>query len=207
MNYLNFIFDFDDTLFDTSRIYAREYMKLSKKHGFKDKYEDVYLWLSKYSVQYAISQHDWGYNYKKICRDYRMMRNSSAIAESKPLEGCDELLQNIINRGGKVFLYTDNNAIVYECISKWNMNQYFSDAVFCSSEGLAFKPSPEGLQYLINKNGLIPSECLMIGDRDVDMISCSEAGVDGVLLDWHNYFPDFKSKYRVQSLKDINKLL
>lgn len=207
MTYKNIIFDFDGTLFDTNGVYAREYVKLGNEYGFNDTYEDAYTWLAKYSVYYAISRHDWGCRYRFVEERFRPMRNAAALADAKPMEGCEALLRYIEDNGGKMFLYTDNNSIAYDCLEKWDMKRYFSGAVFCTGEGLPLKPSPEGLLFLLQKYGLDPSDCLIVGDRDADILSGEGANVSGALLDRHNFFPEVRSKYRVTSLREIEGIL
>lgn len=203
MKYKKIIFDFDGTLTDTNGIYAREFVKIAKATGFDDTFENAYLWIAKYSIPYAISQHQWGPDYREKIAEYRRMRNESVLNEAVPMVGAKELLEYIICSGGQNYLFTDNNSVAYDCLTKWGMNNYFSGMVFCASESLPLKPSSEGMKYLLNKYDLLPSECLIIGDRDADIISGQGAEVDGVLVDPYGYYPDLKPKYRADSLNNI----
>lgn len=206
MRYDAVIFDFDGTLFDTHDLYTREYLKLGSQYGFHDKYEDVFLWLSKHSVGYAIRQHDWGCRYREIAELYRPMRDKTVIEEAVPIQGCLEILKYVKDNGGQNFLYTDNNEVVYDCLKKWNMKNYFDGASF-GRFGFPSKPAPDGLFELMEQYHLAPEKCLVVGDRDADILAGSAANVDGVLFDLFNYYPDLSVKYRVTSLMEIANLL
>ena len=47
---------------------------------------------------------------------------------------------------------------------------------------MARKPSPEGIEYLLGKYKLPVRECLMIGDRELDVLAGKNAGVDACLF-------------------------
>ena len=46
------------------------------------------------------------------------------------------------------------------------------------------KPSPEGALYLAEKFGASPSECVFVGDSDVDAMTAQNAGCRCVLVSW-----------------------
>lgn len=207
MRYSNILFDFDGTLSRTNEIYAREFVKFGRMYDFDVRYEDAFLWISKYSIPYAIHQHQWGPDYREKCAVYRQMRNRSVLEEATPIEGARELLAHIARNGGRSFLFTDNNAVAYACLEKWDLKRYFSGAVFCSAEGFPLKPAPDGLLFLLRKYGLDASDCVIVGDRDADILSGDGAGVDGILLDPYDYYPDFSVKYRISRISQIIDIL
>ncbi len=207
MRYKNIIFDFDGTLTKTNEIYAREFVKLGNAYGFNDTYEDAFLWISRYSIPYAMHRHQWGPDYKERYVEYRQMRNKSVLEEAVPIEGVRNLLEHIALNRGRSFLYTDNNSVAYKCLEKWDLKQFFSDAIFCSEKGLPLKPSSDGLLYLMEKNKLDPTDCVVVGDRDADIISGTGAKVDGILFDPYGYYPELNAKFRVTDLMDVIEIL
>jgi phosphoglycolate phosphatase-like HAD superfamily hydrolase len=56
------------------------------------------------------------------------------------------------------------------------LSRYFDDQV-TAEEGLARKPDPEGVEWLIGRHALLRDEVLLIGDREVDLFAGQAAGV------------------------------
>ncbi len=53
------------------------------------------------------------------------------------------------------------------------------------------KPDPELPLRVISMLGLQPSDCLYIGDTEIDIRTCENAGCNAVLVDWGNRDKDF----------------
>jgi len=43
----------------------------------------------------------------------------------------------------------------------------------------------------------------MIGDRDIDVLAGANAGMDGILIDDGDYYPELAVTYRVHSLWQV----
>ena len=56
--------------------------------------------------------------------------------------------------------------------------------MFGQREGFPRKPAPDGALLIAETLGVQPSECLYIGDTDVDMKTGSAAGMDTVGVLW-----------------------
>ena len=69
------------------------------------------------------------------------------------------------------------------------------------------KPAPDALLALIKKCDLEPPKCVMIGDRDIDVLAGKNAGMDGILIDDEKYYPDLDVTYRVSSLSEIKDII
>lgn len=61
-------------------------------------------------------------------------------------------------------------------MKNYGLYGYFADFI-TSVQGFERKPSPDGINYLINKYNIIHSEAIMIGDRDLDLLSGKNAGI------------------------------
>lgn len=73
---------------------------------------------------------------------------------------------------------------------------YFSDFI-TSQQGFERKPSPDAINYLINKYDMIHSETIMIGDRDLDLLAAKNAGISAC------YFTDENEKMIILITKSI----
>ena len=45
------------------------------------------------------------------------------------------------------------------------------------------KPAPDAIRYIIKNNALEPTECMMLGDRSIDVGSGANAGIATCLFD------------------------
>jgi phosphoglycolate phosphatase len=58
------------------------------------------------------------------------------------------------------------------------------DAVVGGDRGLARKPDPEMLDHLWRETGLLPSESVLIGDSEVDILAARAAGCTSIAVAW-----------------------
>ena len=63
------------------------------------------------------------------------------------------------------------------------------------------------LLNLMKKNGLKADECIMVGDRDIDILAGKNAGMVGILMDTEGYYPQLSVEYRITELKEIKNCL
>lgn len=80
-----------------------------------------------------------------------------------------------------------------------NNNITITELLFCPHHGdnekcLCRKPEPLMLEKLIAKYGINPSESVMIGDNESDMIAASGAGINGIKIEANQNMLPFISK-------------
>lgn len=81
---------------------------------------------------------------------------------------------------------------------------YFTDFI-TSKQGFERKPSPYAINYLLNKHNMIHSESIMIGDRELDLLSGKNAKISACYFtegnDNNNYadytINDFQQLYTI----------
>lgn len=68
------------------------------------------------------------------------------------------------------------------------VNRLFPDVAFArcygQRDGVARKPSPEGALLIAKELGVLPQECMYVGDTDVDMKTGKAAGMDTIGVLW-----------------------
>ena len=82
----------------------------------------------------------------------------------------------------------------------------FTDFV-TSQHNFPNKPAPDALNYLCNKHGLKKEDCIMIGDRDIDLDSGKNAGMACALFDPEGYYPDYDTPWRFSRIADMQAAL
>ena len=113
-----------------------------------------------------------------------------------PVAGIPETLEALHAYGIKHYVATHRDLQCRELLEKAGLLKYFSGFV-PQEDGLPRKPAPDMLLHLMQKHGLKPEECMMVGDRPLDTEAGMAAGVLSVLLDMEDRFPDGKCDIRI----------
>ena len=74
-------------------------------------------------------------------------------------------------------------------------------------DGFPSKPAPDALNYLVSKHGLKLSDCVMVGDRDIDLDAAKNAHMTGALFDPDNFYPDYDTPWRFRTMEELRKTL
>ena len=116
-------------------------------------------------------------------RDYVEPIYNNWIYNIPEIEGMRALVRQVRERyGARVFLlsnistYFASHASEIPCLSE------FEDCVFSAVCGRV-KPHADIFQYLCDKNGLIPSECLFVDDNAANIAGAEAFGIHGYLFD------------------------
>ena len=177
----NFIWDFDGTLFDSyesiiSSLYEL-YHDLLKIDVSKDEiyYEcikgTVREYTDKLEKKYGIKFLDYENEYKKI-----KANNYSKIILYKFAR---EIVEYFNKNGDKNFIITHRGESTYLILNKFNMENNFIE-VITKNSGFARKPSPESINYLIDKYNLDRKNTYYIGDREIDINAAKNANIKSI---------------------------
>ncbi|MBR1931873.1 MAG: HAD family hydrolase [Lachnospiraceae bacterium] len=116
-------------------------------------------------------------NYKKLFGAYCMY-------EVKPYEGVPELLKALKERGIAICVLSNKpHAETVKVIETLFGKETF-DVIQGQQEGLAIKPSPEGVYRILERLEMEAKECLYLGDTATDMKTGKGAGVFTVGALW-----------------------
>ena len=84
--------------------------------------------------------------------------------------------------GKKHFLYTHRGHVTSQhYLEEYGMKKFFT-AFVDSSMNFPSKPAPDAVNYICDTYGLDRSETVMIGDREIDVLSGKNAGTYGCLF-------------------------
>lgn len=95
------------------------------------------------------------------------------------IKGMREVLIELKDRGIRLLGLTNWSATVYEIIKAYPEIFSLLDGRMISSEEHLIKPDVRIYQRLIEKFGLIPSECLFVDDKAVNIEGAIKAGLNG----------------------------
>lgn len=201
MKYKYYIYDFDGTISDSYPTFTKAFIQMLNSLGMDDTYESVFSKL-KVSFGKACSSYDFPKMDKSVSEMYRDFRLPLMPVYAKPFDDAEKLLSWVVENGGKNYIYTHSGQIAWDLLELWGLKKYFDGGVTADMK-FPLKPAPDALNYLCEKEGLDKDLCVMVGDRDIDVLAGKNAGMDGILFDPGSYFPDFEATYRVDTLEEI----
>ena len=199
LKYDHFIFDFDGTLSDSYASFVKAAMMISEKYGVPAEEAQVYHLLKKYSTVYLFDTLPFGDVRDTAYAEFGKLSKELLAREAEMIEGTVELLEYIAQNGGKSYVYSHSGDIVRKNAERWGIDRYFTDYML-GGKNYPRKPAPDALLALVRRNGLDLSRSVMIGDRDVDVLAGSNAGMAGILIDDEGFYPDLCVDFRVDSL-------
>jgi HAD superfamily hydrolase (TIGR01549 family) len=177
MKYINYIWDFGGTLFDTYPAFAKQVIIKLRENSIEEDY-DYILSKAKKSKNHLIEELTKRYKLsKELQKEIRKCEKNSPLEDRKPFNTVKDILKDIINYGGKNYIYTHRSFhSAMELLYHYDMFDLFEDIV-SKDVGLERKPDPEGFIYIIEKYNLDRSKTLSIGDRVIDVESSKAAGI------------------------------
>lgn len=179
MKLKNFLWDFDGTLFDSYPHITAAFLKAMGEFGeFPDRGEAKAALEISYATayeRYAVTDEE-----KAVFRKYESDYGFEPVA--KPFKGTAETLGAIVKEGGRNFLYTHRGKESSQYyLEKYDLKKYFT-AFVDSSMDFPPKPAPDAADWICKTYSLVKKETVMIGDREIDVLSGINAGIFGCLF-------------------------
>jgi HAD superfamily hydrolase (TIGR01549 family) len=172
----NIIWDFDGTLFDSYPVMASTMIETLRAHGIEEDQKRI-LNLMKVSMTTLINDLIQRYHVTDLfVNQYLKNLKIKEQRDSKPFPGAVEICRYIKECGGSNHLFTHKSSAAIDLLKKYDLEVYF-DGMITSESGFSRKPSPEGILHLIERYDSDPSKTLMVGDRELDLLSAKHAGI------------------------------
>jgi HAD superfamily hydrolase (TIGR01509 family) len=180
--YKHVIWDFDGTLFDTYEVMGEALQMSFGNIGVKEPLDEI-IRLMKISISEALNYYIGKYHIdEEFIKDYEKTRREMELEECKPYPGVLELLNYIKESGRANYLFTHRGLSSIEFLQKHQIYEFFTDCI-TSQHSFARKPSPAAILHLVEKYHMNPKETIMIGDRDLDILSAKNAGIQACFFD------------------------
>ena len=109
-----------------------------------------------------------------------------------------EVLQESLDKGCKNFIYTNRGESVHTYLKSFGIHDYFTDFILHAD-----KPNPNTLNKIIGQYGLPLADCVVVGDRSIDVNAAAEAGVDGILFDLDDRVSDHRATHVIRSIDEL----
>ena len=207
MKYLHFFWDFDGTLYDTYGRITRAAANALGELGVQVTAEEVYP-VAKRSLFTVCAK--WaeplGVPYARFLDIYHRYNETEGAPSIRPFPGALDTLRAVADRGGKNYLYTHRSASVFRWLEYDGITELFTEKI-TTLDGFPPKPAPDALNFLTRKHGLSLSECVMVGDRDIDLDAGKNAGMACALFDPENFYPDYDTPWRFRDMEALKQAL
>ncbi len=194
----NFIWDFDGMLFDSYPHITTAFQKSMAQDGIEIDYAEAKKLLE---VSYLTAYEYYNTTEEQIKRFYEYEHDEEMEPIALPFPNTIETIKKVCENGCKNYLYTHRGENAFYYLKKYGIYDCFSDFV-THENGFPSKPAPDAVLYLVNKHNLNKDETVMIGDREIDVMSGINAGVKGCL-----YTREIKETNATYVVDDIIKTL
>lgn len=177
----HFIWDFDGTLYDTYPVITNNLRMALGEFGYDCDYpEAMRLMLETIPAARNHYADKFGIERTELAAAYNRHHKASHVALlARPFNGVKEVLKQIVTSGRCNYVYThrrDDECLEY--LKKYGLDLYFKEIIGSDSPNFSAKPSPEAVNYLLEKYGIVANEAVMIGDRECDLGSGRNAGIN-----------------------------
>ena len=215
MKYRHYFWDFDGTLFDSYPHTLRCCWDVMEENGLTDGWdrESVLRWLL---VTFGDMKREVGMPdgvYASFLERAHRMGEDEIEPRVVPFPDAKAVLSAILKNGGRNYLYTHRNKTALLYLESFGFTDLFTDVV-TAEEGFPSKPAPDAVLALMERNGLDPEACIMVGDREIDGMSGKNAGIAGALVNYPPALPDGTSPaavtamdFTAESLTDFARIM
>ena len=202
-----FIWDFDGTLFNTYPQITEGYMRVIREYGFDESAAEVErLARISFGTLDAHLRDKFGAG-EAFFRKAGELRRDLAIKYSEPFPEAKRFVFDSLAEGGRHMIFTHRDERVLEMLDRGFGAGVFSDVIYAGSEGFAWKPSPDALNALIERNSLDKRRAIMIGDREIDVVSGKNAGIDSCLIMPYDIAAESCATYKCATFDDLRRAL
>ncbi len=198
----NYIWDFDGMLFDSYPHITSAFIKALSESGKTADYDEAKALLE---ITYATAYEHYGVTEeeKELFRHHE--HNYALRPIAVPFENTYTTLEKLFNDGKKHFLYTHRGFETSQhYLEIYGIKKFFT-AFVDSSMNFPSKPAPDAVNYICDTYGLDRSETVMIGDREIDVLSGINAGCYGCLFTKKEN-PETAAQFVVSDISEILKI-
>lgn len=203
-----FIWDLDGTLLDSYEVIVSSLKETINEMGiFVDREE-----IAKHAIEYSVTSFiekmvpKADKSFEEMKKRYSEISGLRAL-EIKAMPNAVELLKTLSDLSVSNFVYTHRGRTTEGVLENLGMKQYFKE-ILTSRSGFPRKPSPDAINYLVDKYKLDKDNTFYVGDRSIDIDCAKNAGIKSILFLPENSYGR-KTGYEdfvVQSLLEIKDI-
>lgn len=178
----HWIFDLDNTLINSFPLYSRILTEVTAHYGVLLSVEDQkhiqHLALPKF-LERVLDNHQVEPAFQKTI-ELSMARHS----EIQPFEGIVELLTLLKSKGCTLSIFTARELVTARAVLNTTGLDHFFEQLVTRDCVAHSKPSPEGINKILNSIQSSKVHALMVGDHQMDIEAARAAGIKAVSVCW-----------------------
>lgn len=203
------IFDIDGTLTSTNELIFASFNHITKKYLNKTMSNEEIIALFGPTEDAIIES--WFNDIHEIVKDdyYKFYKEQHYMASLYP--GIKELIIELKEKNIKLGIFTGKGrkaALI--TLEICGLIKYF-DLIISGDDVKEHKPSPEGINLILEKFNLSPEEVLMVGDSPADIIAARGAGLKVASVLWDSYakekIVEMKNDLQFNTVGELKKYL
>ena len=178
---LAFIWDLDGTLIDSYEIIVDSLYQIYKEKGFAIDKKEILNDVINESVSFFIMKMEarFGVPFDDLKDRYSVISHN-AKDNIKAMNHAVEMLKYIKDNNIPNFVFTHRGVTTESVLKNIGIYEYF-DEIVTSQSGFPRKPSPEGLNYIVNKYHLDKEHTYYVGDRKMDIMCANNAHIKSIM--------------------------
>ncbi len=200
------IWDFDGTLIDSYGLIVESLFKVTSAYTNKYTKEAILKFSKDKSVREFIEI--FSKEFKTTFEEIHNAYKENVVLGEKDIKltpNAKETLALLKASGVDNFIYTHKGKTTFDVLKHLEIEEYFIE-VLTGDMGIARKPHPEAIEYLIEKYNLENENTYYIGDRSLDIDCGNNADINTIYYNEDKLTNDFAT-YNVSDLIEIIDLI
>ncbi|MFH1196013.1 MAG: HAD-IA family hydrolase [bacterium] len=205
-----FIFDVDGTLASTNQLIFDSFNHVAQKYLRTRLTNDEIITL--FGPTEEVILKSWmNDDYESAEKDYFEYYSKHHDIAAKIYDGLKEVMEIIKSQGKPIAIFTGKGRKSTEItLDKIGLLKFF-DFIITGTDVTNHKPSPEGLNMILERFNVSKEKTLFIGDAPVDYIAAKEAKVKFGAALWDSYLEEelreMPCDFYFYSINDLKKLV
>ena len=189
MKYNTYIFDLDGTILDTLLDLANAVNFAMRSKGFPERtVDEVRSFIGngiKVLIKRSVPADTDEENYNEALEIFRKYYLEHIADYTKPYDGITDVINELKSKGCNTAVVSNKTHVAAQAVVKDFFGDIF-DIVVGKMEEFPPKPEPDSLLNAIKTLGVEKSDCIYIGDSDVDVLTAHNAGIECIGVTWGN---------------------
>lgn len=178
------IFDMDGTVINSGNAIANTVNYVRENLGLKSLERDYILKnindINVNSAEFFYNQQIFTPEVKELFEDYY---SKNCLVDLHIYDGMKKFLDDFKNDFKFCIATNANSDYARKMLNHLEIDKYFSSIVGYNDVEKP-KPSPDMVNYLLEKYKVEKNKAQLIGDSTKDIVAAKNAGIDGVLVNW-----------------------
>lgn len=202
------IWDLDGTLLDSYGVIVDSLHQIYLEKGIEIDKKEILFDVINESVSAFIKKMEerFGVPFDALKDRYSYISGKEKL-NIKAMNNAKEILEYLRSKGIKNYVFTHRGVTTETVLKNIGLFDYF-DEIVNSLNGFKRKPSPDGLNYLINKYHLDKERTYYVGDRPIDIECANNALIKSIMFIPKDGVAKASGKetYIISDLLDIKEL-